>query len=73
MYKLIKALHFRNSIVFNLYFPSNTILSYFFLFFLIMHLYFLILAVIAHIFYPIAELTIPVGISTNESNAEIET
>ena len=40
---------------------------------MIIDLYFLILAVIAQIFIPIAELTIPVGTQANEANAEIET
>ena len=61
----------KTSIVFNLDFPSNTILSCFF-FFLIIDLYFLIHAVIADIFVPTAELVIPKGIATNEANTEIE-
>ena len=39
----------------------------FWVFFLIIDLYFLILAVIAQIFSPPAELTIPIGIPTNEA------
>ena len=42
--------------VFNLDFVSNTILTLFFLFFLIIDLYFLIPAVIAQEFNPIEEL-----------------
>ena len=54
-------------------FANNTILSPFFFFFLMIDLYFLILAVIAQIFYPTAELAIPIGIPANEAKAEIET
>ena len=61
-----------NRIVFNLSFPSNTILSCFFYFFFTIHLYFLISAVIAQISIPTAEIVIPTGIATNEANAEIE-
>ena len=42
------------------------------LFFLIIDLYFLIPAVIAHIFNPIAELVIPLGVPIREAKAEIE-
>ena len=66
-------LDIRTSIVSKLAFPSNTILSCFFLFFLIIDLYYLIPTVIAQIFNPTAELAIPTGTSTNEANAEIET
>ena len=45
--------------VFNLHF--NTILSFFFLIFLIIELYFLIPAVITQISNPVAELVIPIG------------
>ena len=44
-----------------------------FLFFLIIDLYFLIAAVITHIFNPTTELEIPIGISTKEAKAEMET
>ena len=54
-------------------FDSNTILSYFFLFFLITDLYFLIPAVIAQTFISAAELVVSTGTLTNEANAEIET
>ena len=63
----------RTSIVFNLSFPNNTIVSCFFFFFFIIVLYFLIPSVIAQIFIPTAELVIPTGTQTNEANAEIET
>ena len=55
IYDSIKALENRTYIVFNLSFPSNTILSYFFFFFFIISLYFLISAVIAQILIPNAE------------------
>ena len=58
--------------LFNLVFASNSILSCFFLFFLIIDLYFLINVVNAQIFNPIAELVIPIGIATKETKAEIE-
>ena len=64
MYESIKALEIRTSIVFNLSFPSNTILPCFFFFFFIIDLYFLVPAVIAQI---------PTGIGTSEASAEIET
>ena len=54
-------------------FANNTILSCFFLFFLIINLYFLIPAVNAQIFNPNAKLEMPTGTPTNEANAEIET
>ena len=57
----------------NLDFANNTILSCFFFFFLIIDLYFLISVVIAQIFKPIAELVIPIGISTKEVKTEMET
>ena len=57
----------------NLDFAKNTILSCFFLFFLIIDLYFLILAVIMQFFNPTAELVILTGIPTTEAKAETET
>ena len=59
--------------MFNLDFASNTILSCFVFFFLIIDLYFLIPAVIAQIFHKIAELVIPTGIPTKEAKIETET
>ena len=56
----IKAI--KTSMVFNLVFASNTILSCFFFFFLIIDLYILTPAVITEIFIAIAELAIPTGI-----------
>ena len=58
--------------LFNLDFAKNIILSCFFFFFLINELFFLIRAVIAHIFNPIAELKIAVGIPIKKAKAEIE-
>ena len=58
--------------IFNFDFASNTILSWLFLFLLIIDLYFLIPAVIGQIFNPIAELVIPIGTATKETKAEIE-
>ena len=50
-----------------------TIWQCLFRFFLIIKLYFLIPGVTAQISNPTAELTIPIRMSTNEVNAEIET
>ena len=70
----MKDLEIKTSILFNLDFASNTILScFFFFFFLFIDLYFLILVVIAQIVNPIAELVIPIGIPTEEAKAEMET
>ena len=62
----IKTLEIKTSMLFNLDFASNTILSRFFYSFLIIGLYFLIRAVIVQIFNPIAELLILIGIIRNE-------
>ena len=59
--------------LFNLNFANNTILSCFFLFFLITDLYVVIPAVIKQIFNPTAELVIPIGIPAKEAKAEMET
>ena len=58
--------------LFNLYFASNTILSCFFFFFLIIGLYFLIHPAIAQIFNPIAKLMITVEIPNKEAKKGIE-
>ena len=58
---------------FNLDFANNTIFSCFFLFFGNIDLYFLIPAVITQIFNPIVELSIPIGITTKEAKAGMET
>ena len=67
----IKTLETKIPMLFNLDFANNTILSCFFLFFLIIDLYFLIPAVIAQIFNPIAERLIPIEVPAKE--AEMET
>ena len=72
MYESTEALEIRPLTALNLAFPYNTILSCFFLFFLIIDLYFLIPAVITQIFTVTAELAIPTGKPTNEACAEIE-
>ena len=56
----------------NLDFANSTIMSCFFLFFLIIDLYFLIRAAVVQIFNPIAELVIPIGIPSKEAKAKIE-
>ena len=70
---MIKDLEIKTFTLFNLDFPSYTILSCLFFFFLIINFYFLFPAVIAQIFNPIAELVIPTGIPIKEENVEIET
>ena len=69
---MIKALEVKTSMLFNLDFANNTIISRFFFFFLIIDLYFLISPVIAQIFNPTAELVIPIGIPSKKAKAEIE-
>ena len=59
--------------LFNLDFANNTILPYFFFFFLIIDLYFSIPAVITQMFSPTAGLVIPIGIPTKEAKGEMET
>ena len=56
----------KTSMLFNLDFANNTILSWFFFIFIIIGLYFLVPAVIAQIFNPIAELLIPIGMPIKE-------
>ena len=72
---MIKDLEIKTSLTFTLAFPSNKILSYFFLslFYLIADLKFLIPPVIAKIFIHTPELAIPTEMPTNEANIEIET
>ena len=72
IFESIKVLEIKTSMLFNLDFANNTILSCFFFFFLIIDLYFLIPAVIAQIFNPIAELVLPKGIQSIEVKAETE-
>ena len=66
MFKPIKFLEIKTSLLFNLHFANNTILSCFFLLFLVIDLYFLMPPAIAQIFNPIAELVIPTGIPIKE-------
>ena len=65
IYESIKALGIKTSIVFDLSFSNNTILSCFFFFFFIIGLYSLIPTVIAEISIPTTELVIPTGTQTN--------
>ena len=69
---MIKVLEITTSMVFNLIFANNAILSCFFFFFLIIDLYLLIPAAIAQFFNQIAGLIIPMGIPINKEEAEIE-
>ena len=69
---IYESIRTKISIVFNLAFPSNAILSCYFFFFLINYLYFLIPAVVAQTFNPTVELVIPTRTQTNKANAEIE-
>ena len=68
---MINALEIRTSIVFNISFPNNSILSCFFFF--VIDLSFLIAAVTLPMFIPAAELGMRTGTQTNEANVEIET
>ena len=68
---MIMALRIKTSIVFSLVLASNTNLSYFFHFFLIMDLHFLIRAVIVQILNPSAELAILTETPANKANAEM--
>ena len=68
----IKTLKINTSMLINLDFANNKILSCFFLFFLIIDLCFLIPEVIAQIFNPIGELVTSLGVPTKEAKAGIE-
>ena len=72
IFESIKVLEIKNCMQFNLEFANNTILPSFFLFLLIIYLYFLIPPAITQIFNPIAELVIPIGITTKEAKPEKE-
>ena len=61
------------SILFNLDFANNIILSCFFFCYLFINLYLSIAAVITQIFNPIAELVILIAIATKEAKAEMKT
>ena len=65
MFESIKVLEIKASMLFSSVIASNTILLCFFLFLIID---FLIPAVIAQLFNPIAELTMPIGIPTKEAS-----
>ena len=69
---MIKTLEIKTSSLFNFDFANSTILSCLFFLFSIIDLYLLIPAVIAQIFNTIAELVIPIGISSKVAKAEIE-
>ena len=72
MYDLTKSLEIKTSMVLNLFFANNTILSCFFLFFLNTDLYVLIPAVITQIFSSTAELAISILITTNEVKTKLK-
>lgn len=73
-YESVRALEINTSTVFNLSLANSTILSYYFVFYvlLIIDLYVLIAAVIAHSFNPIAELVTIIVIPGKEAKAVIE-
>ena len=58
--------------LFSLDFHNNTMLSWFFFFFLVIDVYFLIPAAIEQIFNPITELVITVRIPSKELKADID-
>ena len=68
----IKTLEIKASMLFNLDFAYNNILSCFFFFFIIIN-FLLIAAVIVQTFNPIAEVVIPIGIPTKEAKSGMET
>ena len=70
---MIKALEIKISLLFNLDFANNTILSCFAFFFLIIDLYFLIPAVIAKCFNHTANFAMSIRILFKEAKAEIGT
>ena len=70
---LIKALEIKTAMIFNLILANNNMLLCFFFFLLIIDLYFLVPAIITQFFNPITELVSPIGISTKEAKAEMET
>ena len=69
----MKDLEIKTSIVIYLVFASNTTLSCFFLFFLIIDSKILISEAIAQIFNSTAQLTMPIAIPTKETKEETET
>ena len=72
IFESIKALEIQTSMLVNLDFARDTILSCFLVFLLIIDLHFFISIAIAQIFHPIVELAIPIGILSKETKAEIE-
>ena len=72
IFESIKALEIKTSMLLNLDFVKNTILSIFFLFFLIIHLYVLIPVFISQILNPISELVILIEVPTKEAKTEME-
>ena len=68
----MKYLEIKISVLYNLVFANNTILSFFFFFFLNIGLYFLIPAIIVQILNFIAEVIVPIGIPSKEAIEEIE-
>ena len=73
IHESIKELEIKTSMLFDIAFANNIILSCFFFFFLIIDLYFFNPATIAQIFITTAELVMPTRISTKEAKTEIET
>ena len=73
IFESVKALEIRTSILFNLDFANDIILSFFSLFFLFVNLYFLIPAVVTQVFNPIAELVISIWKPTKEAKEETKT
>ena len=73
IFESIKALEIKSYILFNLNFANNTSLSCLFFFFFDYWLILLIPAVITQMFNPIAEFTLPTGISNKDAKAEMVT
>ena len=71
IFESVKALEIKTSMLFDLDFSNNTILSCFFYFFLINDLYIFYSPDIAQIFNPIAKLVISNGISSKKAKAQI--
>ena len=73
IFESIRDLEINTSVLFNLDFANDTILSCFFFLFLIIYLYFSIPAVITKNFNPIGELIILKGIPIKEAKAQMDT
>ena len=65
----MQSVKIKTSMVFDLVFAKDTILSCFFFFFLIICLYLLFPAIITQIYNPTIELLMPIGISDNDVKA----